>query len=94
MDAYPTQTYKGFDLYPLVFKHVASRAWGEPMPDRSYDAAVVICRAGQAPDGEHARVFRYDITPWQNVGTAKRGVMKYATDIIDGRIPDISVHTL
>jgi len=27
MDNYPTATYKGYDLYPLVFKHDVARVW-------------------------------------------------------------------
>jgi hypothetical protein len=88
------QTYKGFDLYPLVYKHEVVRAWGEEMPDRSYDAAVMICREGHNPGTEHSRVFRYPAAPWQNVGTARRGVMAFAEKIIDGMIPGESVASL
>lgn len=31
MDAYPTATYKGYDIYPLVYRHTdGARAWGSP----------------------------------------------------------------
>jgi len=91
MDAYPTATYKGFDLYPLVYKHSAQRSWGERRPDRSFDAAVVICREGVHPESEQARTFRLDATPWDNVGAARRGVLRYAEDIINGTIPGQSI---
>ncbi|CAG2157153.1 hypothetical protein LMG31506_05927 [Cupriavidus yeoncheonensis] len=94
MDAFPTATYKGYDLYPLVYKHVAERAWMEPRPDRSFNAAVVICREGRQPEGEMARTFRLDATPWDNVGAARRAVLRYAEDIINGAIPGQSVVSL
>lgn len=28
MEAHPSATYKGYDIYPLVYKHTAERAWG------------------------------------------------------------------
>ena len=94
MDAFPTATYKGYDLYPLVYKHIAERAWMEPRPDRSFNAAVVICREGGQPEGEKARTFRLDATPWDNVGAARRAVLRYAEDIINGAIPGQSVVSL
>lgn len=94
MDAFPTATYKGYDLYPLVYKHVAERAWRERRPDRSFNAAVVICReGGQLEDGQ-ALTFRLDTTPWDNVGAARRAVIRYAEDIINGAIPGQSVVSL
>ena len=94
MDAFPTATYKGYDLYPLVYKHIAERAWMEPRPDRSFNAAVVICREGGQPEGEKARTFRLHATPWDNVGAARRAVLRYAEDIINGAIPGQSVVSL
>ncbi len=94
MDAYPTATYKGFDLYPLVYKHVTERVWRERRPDRSFNAAVVICREGGHPEGEQARTFRLDAEAWDNVGAARRAVLRYAEEIINGTIPGQSVVSL
>ena len=94
MDNYPIAIYKGYDLYPLVFKHDVARVWPERRPDRSFDAAVVICREGGLPEGEQARTFRLDATPWDNVGAARRGVLRYAEDIINGAVPGQSVLSL
>ncbi len=94
MDAFPTATYKGYDLYPLVYRHTAQRVWMEPRPDRSFNAAVVICREGRQPEGEQARTFHLEATPWDNVGAARRAVLRYAEDIINGAIPGQSVVSL
>ncbi len=72
MEAHPSATYKGYDIYPLVYKHTAERAWGERRPGRSFEAAVVICREGLRPEGEQARTFRLSATPWESVGEARR----------------------
>ncbi|MBP0619200.1 hypothetical protein [Cupriavidus consociatus] len=94
MDVYPAATYKGYDVYPLVFRHAAARVWPEPRPDRSFDAAVVICLAGESPESEQARTFRLDATPWDNVGGARRGALRYAEDIINGTVPGVSLVTV
>ncbi|WP_316156789.1 hypothetical protein [Cupriavidus sp. BIC8F] len=93
MDIYPAATYKGYDLYPLVYKHAAERIWPEPRPDRSFDAAVVICLEGESPEGVQARTFRLDAAPWDNVGGARRGALRYAEAIINGAVPGVSVAT-
>ncbi|SCU81906.1 conserved hypothetical protein [Cupriavidus necator] len=93
MDIYPAATYKGYDLYPLVYKHAAERVWPEPRPDRSFDAAVVICLEGESPEGMQARTFRLDAAPWDNVGGARRGALRYAEAIINGAVPGVSVTT-
>ncbi|MGH8788407.1 MAG: hypothetical protein ACREYA_25410 [Cupriavidus necator] len=93
MDIYPAATYKGYDLYPLVYKHAAERVWPEPRPDRSFDAAVVICLEGESPEGMQARTFRLDAAPWDNVGGARRGALRYAEAIINGVVPGVSVTT-
>lgn len=94
MDVNPIASYKGFDLYPLVYKHAVVRTWPERRPDRTFDAAVVICREGGEPEGTQARTFRLDTVPWDNVGAARRGVVRYAEDIINGAIPGQSVVSL
>ncbi|UIF91141.1 hypothetical protein [Cupriavidus sp. UYPR2.512] len=93
MDIYPAATYKGYDLYPLVYKHAAERVWPEPRPDRSFDAAVVICLEGESPEGMQARTFRLEAAPWDNVGGARRGALRYAEAIINGAVPGVSVTT-
>ncbi|AEG71041.1 MULTISPECIES: hypothetical protein [Ralstonia solanacearum species complex] len=94
MEAHPSATYKGYDIYPLVYKHTAERAWGERRPGRSFEAAVVICREGLRPEGEQARTFRLSATPWESVGEARRGALRYAEEIINGLVAGESVASL
>jgi hypothetical protein len=55
---------------------------------------VVICRAGTQPEGAQARTFHLDATPWDNVGEARRAVLRYAEDIINGAVAGQSVVSL
>lgn len=87
MNAYPT---RGYDLC-LVYGHAVVRAWRERRPDRSFNAAVVICREGEHLQVEQARTFRLYATPWDNAGAARRAVLRYAEDIINGAIPGQSL---
>ena len=94
MDVYPTASYKGFDLYPLVYAHNAARIWPERRPDRSYDAAVIICRVGSDPAGQQALIFRLSEIAWDNVGAARRAAVQFAEDIINGQVSGQSVSSI
>ncbi|MDF3884464.1 hypothetical protein P3W83_18630 [Cupriavidus basilensis] len=91
MDDKPSASYKGFDIYPLVYQHATVREWHQPKADRSFNASVVICREGQRPGTEHSRVFPSSAKPWENIGAARRGMLSFAQDIIDGRVPGQTV---
>jgi len=94
LDTGPFTRYKGFDLYPLIYRHQAERTWPERRPDRSFNASVVICREGHEPGTERSRVFRLAAAPWDNIGTARRGAVKFGEDIINGLVPGESVSAL
>lgn len=94
MNNTPSASYKGFDLYPLVYKIQPAQSWPRTKPDRSFTASVVICIEGHRPGSERTRVFRLESTPWENIGTARRGAVKFGEDIINGLIPGESVTTL
>ena len=94
MNASPSATYKGFDLYPLVYKIEPVQSWPRRRPDRTFNASVVICREGHQPGTEHSRVFRLTAAPWENVGTARRGALKFGEDVINGLVPGESVASL
>ncbi|MCO5414384.1 MULTISPECIES: hypothetical protein [Ralstonia] len=94
MNASPSATYKGFDLYPLVYRTEAAPSWPRKRPDRTFNASVVICREGHQPGAEHSRVFRMTPTAWENVGTARRGALKFGEDVINGLVPGESVASL
>ncbi|WP_454730666.1 MULTISPECIES: hypothetical protein [Cupriavidus] len=60
MNNTPSASYKGFDLYPLVYKVQPAQSWPRAKPDRSFTASVVICREGYRPGGERTKVFRLE----------------------------------
>lgn len=91
MNASPSATYKGFDLYPLVYRTEPVQPRPKKRPDRTFDASVVICREGHQPGTEHSRVFRVTVSSWENVGTARRGALKFGEDVINGLVPGESV---
>ena len=86
MDTYPSLNYKGFDIYPLVYRYEAPRDWHERRPDRWYSASVVICKEGLNPAESEARVFTLRSEQWENLGGAKRAAIQSGHDIIDGLV--------
>ncbi|MBT1538941.1 hypothetical protein B7R78_0018100 [Ralstonia solanacearum] len=94
MNASPSATYKGFDLYPLVYKTEPVPSGPKKRPDRTFNASVVICLEGHQPGTEHSRVFRVAFASWENIGTARRGALKFGEDIINGLVPGESVASL
>jgi len=87
VDAHPTCSYKGFDVYPLIYLFDTPREWHERRPDRAYSASVLICQEGEPPDTERSRIFPLLTTQWESIGTAKRAAAKMAEGIIDGFVP-------
>jgi hypothetical protein len=63
-------------------------------PDGSFNASVVICREGYRPGSERTRVYRLENTLWENIGTARRGAVKFGEDIINGLVAGESVVSL
>jgi len=94
MNASPSATYKGFDLYPLVYRTETVQSWPRKRPDRTFNASVMICREGHPPGTEHSRVFRVTLAAWENVGTARRGALKFGEDVINGLVGGESVVSL
>ncbi|CAM3380552.1 hypothetical protein [Cupriavidus taiwanensis] len=90
----PFASYKGFDLYPLVYRHQPQQAWPRTKPDNSFLASIVICREGYRPGEDHARVFRVGQSRWENIGTARRGALQFGEDIIDGLVAGETVASL
>ncbi|AOY90636.1 hypothetical protein BKK79_01440 [Cupriavidus sp. USMAA2-4] len=86
MDTFPSSTYKGFDLYPLVYRYDPPREWHERRPDRSYNASVVICREGLDPVTAVARIFKVRAEQWESLGVAKRAAIQSGRDIVDGLV--------
>ncbi|GMG92448.1 hypothetical protein SGO26_28005 [Cupriavidus metallidurans] len=93
-NAPPFAFYKGFDLYPLVYKNQPVQTWPRVKPDGRFNASIVICRTGYRPGSEHTRVFRLENTLWENIGTARRGAVQFGEDIINGLVAGESVVSL
>ncbi len=94
MENYPSASYKGFDIYPLIYRCDPPREWHERRPDRTYSASVMICREGREPSSEFSQVFPLQAEQWECVGDAKRAVLKTAEAIINGLVPGQSVVAL
>nr|WP_256504969.1 hypothetical protein [Cupriavidus sp. WGlv3] len=90
----PFASYKGFDLYPLVYRNRPEQAWPRTRPDNSFQASIVICREGYRPGEDHARVFPLGQSRWENIGSARRGALQFGEDIINGLVAGESVASL
>ena len=72
MDTTPAGQYKGFDIYPLAYQHERKARWPEAREDRSYNAAVMICREGMLPEPGQSQVFRLSgDRQFSNIGEAR-----------------------
>lgn len=91
MDTSPSASYKGYDIYPLVYTHAATHEWYERRPDRTYSASVVICREGTDPVSDLVRVFPMLARQWDSLGGARRAAVQAGTQIIDGHGPGQSI---
>lgn len=87
MHSNPSISYKGFDIYPLVYQTKVTREWHERRPDRTYAASVVICQEGGDPAAESARVFALPPDQWESLGNATRAAIAEGRSIIDGFAP-------
>ena len=87
MNDAPGSNYKGFDIYPLVYKTEPHREWYERRPDRVYNISVVICEEGTDPTAEAAQVFPLLADQWDSIGNAKRAAIVGGQGIIDAFAP-------
>lgn len=91
MVALQSGTYKGFELYPLVF----ARMDGQSRRAEGYDVAVRICRPGVGPGAPGSRVFRLQLEKAiSDFGMARSAAWQRGRDIIDGRVNGESVADL
>jgi hypothetical protein len=92
MDTTPAGQYKGFDIYPLAYQHERKARWPEAREDRSYNAAVMICREGMVPEPGQSQVFRLSgDRQFSNIGEARAAALRFAEGIIDGTVPEMSL---
>ena len=87
------RSYKGYDLYPLVFSRKFERFDGHSRYAEGYDIAIRVCRAGDRSGA--GRVFKMDQQQaFVSFGTARRAAYRHGEDIIDGRGEGASVGDL
>ncbi|GLC95801.1 hypothetical protein Tamer19_52100 [Cupriavidus sp. TA19] len=75
--------YKGYDIYPVVYRYEASRKLCEGRPARTYSAAVVICVENCTPCSELGRVYPVTGEHWGSLGDAERAAMNDGIHIVD-----------
>ncbi|APA87378.1 hypothetical protein BJG93_17850 [Paraburkholderia sprentiae WSM5005] len=84
-------SYKGFELYPLVFSRPFARFDAHSRYSEGYDVAVRICRVGASD----SRVFRLQLRDSvADFGVARRTAYQRGRDIIDGKVDGASVADL
>ncbi len=91
MDTSPSASYKGYDIYPLVYTHAATHEWYERRPDRTYSASVVICAEGPIRYRPWCGCFPMLARQWDSLGGARRAAVQAGTEIIDGQVPGQSI---
>ena len=90
------RTYRGLEIYPLVYSRIARGAVGSYDYDgASFDAAVRICRRGTDDTLTASRVFRVPHrAPFGEAGEARKASSDYAERLIDGQVDGQSVRDL
>jgi hypothetical protein len=86
------RSYRGLEIYPLVYPHQPRGADGSHHYDSGFDAAVRICRRGGDDTLTASRVFRVAAPkPFRAAGEARRASANYAERVIDGQVAGQSV---
>jgi hypothetical protein len=81
------RSYRGLEIYPLVYPHQPRSADGARHYDAGFDAAVKICRRGTDDTLSASRVFRVTSgSPFSTTGDARMASASYAERIIDGMV--------
>ena len=92
------RTYRGLEIYPLVYPHIPRGATGSYDYDAGFDAAVRICRRGTNDTLTASRVFRVPHrAPFGEAGEARKArkaSSNYAERLIDGQVDGQTVRDL
>jgi hypothetical protein len=91
------RSYRGLEIYPLVFPHQPRGADGSRHYDSGFDAAVRIGRRGADNTLTASRVFPVSgpgPRPFGDSGEARRACASYGERVIDGDIPGQSIDGL
>lgn len=83
--------YKGYDIYPVVYRHEVALQPRERLWARPYSAAVIICDESHTPCSEFGRV--YPVTDvagdeWGTQDDAERAAMNDGIRIVDGLLEE------
>jgi hypothetical protein len=77
-------SYRGFEIYPLIYPHVPAANGAPHNYDAGFDAAVRICLRGATDTQTQSQTHRLrDNAPFGTAGDARRASVRYAENIID-----------
>lgn len=86
------RTYRGFDIYPLIYSHMPRRPDGSRNHGAGFDASVKICRRDGDEAATEGQVFKVIAgAPFADAGDARRASALFAEQLIDGKIAGQSV---
>ncbi|WP_144139061.1 hypothetical protein [Paraburkholderia sp. BCC1884] len=86
------RSYRGLEIYPLVYPHQPRGVDGVRHYDSGFDAAVRISRRGTDDSTTTSRVFRVPSrTPFGAAGDARMASTSYAEQLIDGMVAGQSI---
>lgn len=86
------RSYRGLEIYPLVYPHQPRGVDGVRHYDSGFDAAVRICRRGTDDTVTSSRVFRVPSgSPFGAAGDARIASASFAEQVIDGMVAGQSV---
>ncbi|MDR6412418.1 hypothetical protein [Paraburkholderia terricola] len=86
------RSYRGLEIYPLVYPHQPSGLDRVRHYDAGFDAAVRISRRGADDTVTGSRVFRVPSrSPFGAAGDARIASANYAEQVIDGMVAGQSI---
>jgi hypothetical protein len=89
------RSYRGLEIYPLIYPHKPRGADGSRHYDSGFDAAVKISRRGIDDSTTTSRVYRVPgESPFSGSGEARLASMRYAEQLIDGGVAGESIADL
>lgn len=89
------RSYRGLEIYPLVYPHKPRGLDGSLHYDAGFDASVRISRRGDDDAVASSRVFAIPShRPFAGSGEARLASTRYAEQIIDGKVEGESVSEL
>lgn len=91
------RSYRGFDIYPLIYSHQPRRADGSRDTAGGFDASVKICRRDASSDQTETSGQVFKVTsgaPFADAGDARRASALFAEQLIDGKIAGKSINSL